>query len=232
MRHTGTWGVALLASGSCDDATPFLERAALGQPTELHIYNLADAHLKCDRLDLAESTLRAGLMRHPESVQLRTLLADALIERRCYSEAAALLSKAIELDAGAVEPVIAMSVLERNSGNQAEAVRQAYLAAAMAPGDERPLAALGAALLESGDAWAALDAFQRAVAIAPENPACYAACAAALLELDRHQDAKSMFIRVLALDPLHFERDSTWLGHFTRVMPDWSRGRQSGTEPL
>jgi tetratricopeptide (TPR) repeat protein len=206
----GNLGSILIETGQVDEAIPWLQRAAEGQPSAIHLYNLADALFEVGRLAEAERVLRDGLAKAADSVRLRTLLAAVLGDQNRSEEALELLDGTLQRDPAQPEPLMARTAIYVQAGRHQDALRDAARVLELAPNDSRAEANAGMAFLAAGEAVAALGHFRQATALDPDVPEYLSGTGAALMALGRIEDAATQFERVLSMNPTYVEKDESW----------------------
>jgi protein O-GlcNAc transferase len=193
-------GMALAGQNRFAEALPFLERAVRDDPREPVFWeNLALCQCQLGELAGAESSLREGLERNPQSAEMLVSLGSILRSLERADEAQDLLERALAIEPGHAaahyqlgEILAARNHLERSEHHlrQSLAVDRNVAAAHNA---------LGGVLGQKGELVAAAASFARAIALDGASPVGHANLAIALGALNRTQEAASVARTALGL---------------------------------
>jgi len=152
------------------------------------------------RSEEAEQLLVRVVEQQPENIQALTALAELMVGRGAYNEAAEVLAGAAG-QSDSVAPRIALAQLHIRTGDLAAAKRELDAASAAEPGNPEVVAALGLLALAEGRSADAAALLRRAEADLPNRLGVTLALARAELANGRPDEARTALRRVLVAAP-------------------------------
>jgi predicted Zn-dependent protease len=198
-------GDLLFLSGdraAADEAYRCYVAAAIDEP----IIAVAAAAMERGRPEEAEPSLRRHLAARPHDVRALTMLADALMRRRAFAEAAVLLETVLDRHPGYVAARHGRAHAHFKLGQPvADVIADLTQVLAAEPNNADAWALLGSAFMMLSDAQAAAEAYAKSLAADPGNPERMVLYAEQLKYAGRREDAIAGYRRAIAVAPRHGE---------------------------
>jgi len=215
----------LMTHGSSDSAVVLLERMlSLGHDSDNLIQGLARLQVQSGNINRAITLLRELRNRHPSETMLGLQLAELLLSRSEWEEAAAILFIAVDdqgighedrMQIGKMYFQYALS----NPELSGDAITMFQRLEKHFPDDWRPLWFKGAVAFNSGDFESAAEDFQRVMNISPNNTDAGNILARSLLALRRFSEAKNCIEALVHRDIANAESYAL-LGHAAIALGD------------
>jgi tetratricopeptide (TPR) repeat protein len=205
-------GLLYLRTHHPDSARKYLDMALESDPQNLVALNTrSESYLAENRLDLALSSMRRHVQRHPDSVGLQYMLGVWLVRLNHTDEAKAAFKAAIRAYPGFLPALERLLDLDMAAGD-ARAASEMIVSIAAAPGGSEPAELARAALEErsGGNMDSAIAHYRSVLNIDPDNIIALNNLAYHLAGDNKHSDeALSLALRLKKLEPADASVDDT-----------------------